>query len=92
MYKLKDEVNVKDLEKYGFRTFLGFDEKTLFAIRDSRDEKCGLLQYYRIGVDENNRTFRKSKFRGGGKCTLPMTITKNDIVDLIKDGLIESFR
>lgn len=92
MYKLKDDVNVKDLENYGFRTFLGFDEKTLFAVRDSRDERCSLFQYYRVGVNENRRHFEKTKYRGGGKCLLTMSVTKNDIADLIQAGLVEKVK
>ena len=85
-YKLAPHVTAEMLEEVGFKTFLGFDEKTIFAVRDSKDSRCNLFQYYRLGVDEINRYFRKSKFRGGGKCLLTLNVTKKDIQDLIEKG------
>ena len=87
-YKIKDNVDLKELEKYGFKTFYGFDGKTLFAIRDMYVEKNYILRQYRGGVDENNRFFRKSKYRPG-KCLLSVKVVKNDIKDLIDNSLVE---
>lgn len=96
MYKLKDNVNIKELEKYGFHTFTGYDccrkEDILYAVRDSKDDRCHYWQYYRVGVDEKNRTFRKSKYRGCGKCLLSMTVTRNDILDILQSGLVERIK
>ena len=93
MYKLKDGIELKELEKYGFRTFTGYDscrkQDILYAVRDSRDDGCHSWQYYRTGINEQDRTFHKTKFRGGGKCLLSMTATRNDIADLIQAGLIQ---
>lgn len=87
MYKLKDNISIKELEKYGFHTFNG--DNILYAVRDSQDDKCHSWQHYRLGVDEKNRTFRKTKFRGNGKCLLSMIVRKKDIEDVLQDGLVE---
>jgi len=89
VYKLKDNIEIKDLEKYGFDTFMSLDNTYLIAVRDSRDEKCKLWQYYRLGINSKQRTFHKTKYRGCGKCLLSLNVTKNDIQDLIKADMVE---
>lgn len=89
MYKLKNDIELNTLEKYGFRIFKSHNE-IVYAVRDSVNDKCNLGQYYRIGINEMDRKFNKTKYRGGGKCLLSMSVTKNDILDLIQAGLIEN--
>ena len=90
MLKLKDNVNLKELEKYGFKTFYVEHKQSLFATKDIYIDRHNKItpDWYRIGVDEVNRKFRKSKFRLG-KTLLSVRVTKYDIQDLIKDGLVE---
>lgn len=91
-FKMKDGVDLHELEKFGFHTFTDF-EGNLHAVRDNRDDKCHSWQYYRIGIRTGYKEiFRKSKFRGCGKCLLPMSETKNDVLDILEAGLIERVR
>lgn len=88
-YKLKDNVNIKDLEKYRFETFMNLTNTYLIAVRDSTNEKCKIGQFYRLGVNEKERTFHKAKYRGGGKCLLSVNVTRKDVEDLIKANMVE---
>lgn len=90
MLKIKDNVNLKELEKYGFKTFYVEHKQSLFAIKDAYIDRPNKItpDWYRIGVDEVDRNFRKSKYRPG-KTLLSVKVMKKDIEDLIKDGLVE---
>jgi len=89
MLKIKDNVDLKELEKYGFKTFLIRNDKVVCAVRDSRNNSCKPHQYFRIGVNSEDRKFNKTKFRGGGKCLLTLQVTRKDVQDLIQAGLVE---
>ena len=89
MLKIKDNVDLKELEKYGFKTFLIRNDKVVCAVRDSKNNSCQPHQYFRIGVNSEDRTFNKTKFRGGGKCLLTLQVTRKDVQDLIQAGLVE---
>lgn len=89
MLKIRDSVDLKELEKFGFKTFMSGDETYLIAVRDSVDDKCRIGQYYRVGIDSKTRIFDKSKYRGYGKCLLRLAVKKSDIQDLIQAGLVE---
>lgn len=92
MLKIKDNVDLKELEKYGFEVFYSDISKCLFAVKDILKPTSNFnVARYRIGVDEKNRIFRKSKFRPG-KFLLQVKVTKNDIDDLIKDDLVEKVK
>jgi hypothetical protein len=89
MLKIKDNVDLKELEKFGFETFLIRNDKVVCAVRDSRNNSCKPHQYFRIGVNSEDRKFNKTKFRGGGKCLLTLQVTRKDVQDLIQAGLVE---
>ena len=86
--KLKENVDLKMLEEFGFKQVISVEDK-IIMIKDTTDNKCSIFQHYRIGVDNTTRIFRKTKFRGGGKCLLSVSVTKNDLKDLIEKGLVE---
>lgn len=90
MLKIRDDVDLKELEKFGFKTFFVEHKQSLFAIKDIYVDRLYKIakDWYRIGVDEKNRKFRKSKFRPG-KTLLDVRVTKKDIYDLIQAGLVE---
>ena len=90
MLKIKDKVDLKELEKYGYKTFYLEHKQSLYAVKDIYVDRPNKItpNWYRIGVDEVDRKFRKSKFRPS-KTLLGVRVTKNDIQDLIKDGLVE---
>ena len=90
MLKIKDDIDLKELEKFGFKTFFVEYKQSLFAIKDIYVDRPYKIakDWYRIGVDEKNRKFRKSKFRPG-KTLLDVRVTKKDIYDLIQAGLVE---
>lgn len=90
MLKIKDNIDLKELEKYGYKTFYLEHTKSTYAVKDiciDRPDKI-TPDWYRIGVDEVNRKFRKSKFRIG-KTLLDVKVTKKDLDDLIKADLVE---
>lgn len=90
MLKIKDNVDLKGLENFGYKTFYVEREQSLFATKDIYVDRPNKFfkDWYRIGVDEKNRKFRKSKFRPG-KTLLDVRVTKNDVYDLIQAGLVE---
>ena len=89
MLEIRDNVDLEELEKYGFKTFYIEHKQSLFAIKDIYIDRPNKItpDWYRIGVDEVNRTFRKSKYRPG-KTLLSVKVTKKDINDLIKADLV----
>lgn len=87
-YKIKDKVDLKELEKYGWETFYVEHKESLFAIKDIYVDKNYTTDWYRIGVDEKDRRFRKSKFRPG-KTLLSVKVTKKDISELVESDLVE---
>lgn len=89
MLKIKDNTDLKELEKFGYETFYSDISKCLFAVKDILKPTSNFnVARYRIGVDEKNRILRKSKFRPG-KFLLQVKVTKNDVDDLIKADLVE---
>lgn len=88
MWKIKDEINLKELEKHGWKTFYVEHKESLFAIKDIYVDRNYKTDWYRIGVDEKDRRFRKSKFRPG-KTLLSVRVTKKDIFELIENDLVE---
>lgn len=87
-YKIKDKVDLKELEKYGWKTFYVEHKESLFAIKDIYVDKNYTTDWYRVGVDEKDRKFRKSKFRPG-KTLLSVKVTKKDISELVENDLVE---
>lgn len=87
-YKIKDKVDLKELEKYGWETFYVEHKESLFAIKDIYVDKNYTTDWYRVGVDEKDRRFRKSKFRPG-KTLLSVKVTKKDISELVESDLVE---
>ena len=88
VFKLKDNINIKELEQFGFRVFTDLQDKYLIAVRNCPNTN-DISSPCRIGVDENNRIFNKSKFRGNNKCLLNLKVKKEDIQDLIDLDMIE---
>lgn len=88
MLKIKDNVDLKELEKFGYKTFTSLDENYLIAVKDIYDYSKIIPTWYRIGVNEKERIFNKTKARIG-KCLLQVKVTKKDIQDLIQAGLVE---
>ena len=86
MLKIIDNIDLKELEKYGWKTFYVKTNKKqiLYAVKDIFVN----YNWYRIGVNEIDRKFTKSKFRIG-KFLLDVKVTKKDIEDLIKANLVE---
>lgn len=89
MLKIRDDIGLKELEKFGFKVFDSLFDNYLIATRDSTDDKYKSWQFYRVSVNTKDRIFNKTKYRGCGKCLLTMTLRKNDIQDLIEAGFIE---
>ena len=56
MLKIKDNVDLKELEKYGFETFYVEHKQSLFATKDIYIDRPNKItpDWYRIGVDEVN--------------------------------------
>lgn len=77
MYKIREDVELNVLEKFGFKTFYVEHKQSLFAIKDIYIDRPNKIttDWYRIGVDEVNRTFRKSKYRPE-KTLLSVKVTK----------------
>ena len=77
MLKIKDNVDLKELEKYGFK-------ETQFR----KYERIYDMEYYRIDiyVDIDDRTIniQNDNYDGEFKCEIP-----DVLYDLIKDGLVE---
>ena len=77
MLKIKDNVDLKELEKYGFK-----------ETRFSKYERMYDMEYYRIDiyVDMYDKTIniQNDNFDGEYRCEIP-----NILYDLIKDGLVE---
>lgn len=90
MLKIRDDIDLKELGKYGFKNFYVEHMQSLFAVKDIYVDNSKKItpDWYRIGVDEKNRKFRKTKFRPG-KTLLEVKVTKNDLYDLMVDGLVE---
>ena len=88
MLKIKDNVDLKELEKYGWKTFYVEHKESLFAIKDIYVDKNYTTDWYRVGVDEKDRKFRKSKFRPD-KTLLSVKVTKKDISELVENDLVE---
>lgn len=89
MYKIREDVELNVLEKFGYKTFYVEHKQSLFAIKDIYIDRPNKItpDWYRIGVDEVNRTFRKFKYRPG-KTLLSVKVTKKDIYNLIKANLV----
>lgn len=90
MLKIKDNIDLKELEKYGYETFYLEHKKSTYAVKDIYIDRPNKItpDWYRIVVDEVNRKFRKSKSRAG-KTLLDVKVAKKDLDDLIKADLVE---
>jgi len=90
MLKIKDNVDLKELEKFGWETFYVPKDNAeyLYAVKDIYVASGLKTNWYRVGVSEDNRKFRKSKFRPG-KCLLSVKVTKKDIEELVKADMVE---
>lgn len=91
MWKIKDNIDLKELEKFGYKTFTSLDESYLIAAKDIYDYSKIIPTWYKIGVNEKERIFNKTKLRVG-KCLLQVKVTKKDIQDLIQAGLVENVK
>lgn len=82
MFKIKDGINLKLLENYGFKTFNscldGPNDKNLWAFRD--------VGNHRLSVNSVNRVFHKVKLNDA---TAEIEINKIDLQNLIKDDIVE---
>lgn len=88
--RIKKDIDLKELEKFGWKTFYVPKDNVeyLHAVKDIYISRNLKTDWYRVGVSEDNRKFRKSKFRPG-KCLLSVQVTKKDIEELIKADLVE---
>ena len=82
MLKIKDNVNLKDLEKYGFEFYeRGTVEQYLIEIHDPYNPRAQLIILpitRTIIIDSNNATFIKDKL--------------DILYKLIEDGLVEKVK
>jgi hypothetical protein len=79
MLKIKDNVDLKELEKYGFYDSLGIYQRNI----EQRMSDGILWNDFRIAIDKTTRIIR---FSTGCESK---TTNLNVIYDLIKDGLVE---
>lgn len=85
MLKIRDDIDLKVLEKYGFHTIINsYNEKYYFKKAYSNDEQDGRV-YYTIYFNTNDYFTGRAIYidcRGYSRLD-------NTLYDLIKDGIVE---
>ena len=77
MLKIKDNIDLKELEKYGFK------ETPFRKYERMYDKEYYCIDIY-IDIDDKTINIQNDNYDGEYKCEIP-----DVIYDLIKDGLVE---
>lgn len=84
MLKIRDDVDLKELEKYGFEVKGNFAKKTFYSKYGSftlEDDTLLVIEYRQLWLIENGAKESNERYFGNPQFDI--------VYDLIKDGLVE---